>query len=186
MDRRDLLRAFSTAAAFTMLPSTAEAAWASLAAAPYAGLQQLSATDAATLGALADTWFPRTDTPSATDVGVVAWIDVVVNEYYSDAERKQFNDGLAAIDALVQSGAVPMPTNSPANSPAYSPASTAALFDVLEKKPRSDMAARGYWRLKGLVVHGYFTSERVQKEVLKNEIMPGRYVGDAPHIVPAR
>jgi len=186
MDRRDLLRAVGAAAAFTMLPSTAEAAWASLAAAPNAGLQQLSATDAATLGALADTWFPRTDTPSATDVGVVAWIDVVVNEYYSDAERKQFNDGLAAIDALVQSGAVPMPTNSPANSPAYSPASTAALFDVLEKKPRSDMAARGYWRLKGLVVHGYFTSERVQKEVLKNEIMPGRYVGDAPHIVPAR
>jgi len=178
MDRRDLLRAVGAAAAFTMLPSTAEAAWASLAAAPTAGLQLLSATDAATLGALADTWFPRTDTPSATDVGVVAWIDVVVNEYYSDAERKQFNDGLAAIDALVQSGGVPMP--------AYSPASNAALFDVLEKKPRSDMAARGYWRLKGLVVHGYFTSERVQKEVLKNEIMPGRYVGDAPHIVPTR
>jgi hypothetical protein len=182
MDRRDLLRAVGAAAAFTMLPRTAEAAWASLAAAPHAGLQVLSAADAATLGALADTWFPRTDTPSATDVGVVAWIDVVVNEYYSDAERKQFNDGLAAIDALVQSGAVPMP----ANSPAYSPASNAALFDVLEKKPRSDMAARGYWRLKGLVVHGYFTSERVQKEVLKNEIMPGRYVGDAPHIVSTR
>lgn len=178
MDRRNLLRAVGAAAAFTMLPSTAEAAWASLAAAPTAGLQLLSATDAATLGALADTWFPRTDTPSATDVGVVAWIDVVVNEYYSEAERKQFNDGLAAIDAVVQSGTVP--------GPAYSPASNAALFDVLEKKPRSDMAARGYWRLKGLVVHGYFTSERVQKEVLKNEIMPGRYVGDAPHIVPTR
>ena len=28
-------------------------------------------------------------------------------------------------------------------------------------------------RLKGLVVHGYFTSERVQKDVLKTVIMPG-------------
>jgi hypothetical protein len=178
MDRRDLLRAFGAAAAFTMLPSTAEAAWASVAASPGAGLKVLSSADAATLGALADTWFPRTDTPSATDVGVVAWIDVVVNEYYSDAERKQLDDGLAAIDALVKGGSVP--------GPAYSPASNAALFDILEKRPRNDAAARGYWRLKGLVVHGYFTSERVQKEVLKNEIMPGRYVGDAPHIVPSR
>jgi hypothetical protein len=30
------------------------------------------------------------------------------------------------------------------------------------------------------VVHGYFTSERVQKDILRNEIMPGRFVGDAP------
>ena len=179
MDRRDLLRAFGAAAAFTMLPSTAEAAWASVAATPATGaLGALTAADAAALGALADTWFPRTDTPSATDVGVVAWIDVVVKEYYSDAERKQLDDGLAAIDALMKGGSVP--------GPAYSPAANAALFEMLEKKPRSDMAARGYWRLKGLVVHGYFTSERVQKDVLKNEIMPGRYVGDAPHIVPSR
>ena len=90
----------------------------------------------------------------------------------------QLTDGLAAIDALMKGGSVP--------GPAYSPAANAALFEMLEKRPRSDMAARGYWRLKGLVVHGYFTSERVQKEVLKNEIMPGRYVGDAPHIVPTR
>jgi len=27
--------------------------------------------------------------------------------------------------------------------------------------------ARTYWRLKGLVVHGYFTSEPVMKNVLK-------------------
>jgi hypothetical protein len=29
-------------------------------------------------------------------------------------------------------------------------------------------------------VHGYFTSERVQKEVLKTVIMPGRFDGNAP------
>lgn len=178
MDRRDLLRAVGAAAAITMLPRTAEAAWASLATRATPAFQVLSAADAAMLGALADTWFPRTDTPSATDVNVVAWIDVVLAEYYSPEEKQQFEDGMTAIDALVKSGAVP--------TPAYSPASNVALFEILEKKPRNEAAARGYWRLKGLVVHGYFTSERVQKEVLKNEIMPGRYVGDAPHIVPAR
>ena len=45
---------------------------------------------------------------------------------------------------------------------------------------RTTAAVRGYQRAKGLVIHGYFTSERVQKDVLKTEIMPGRFVGDAP------
>lgn len=178
MDRRDLLRALGAAAAFTMLPSTAEAAWTSLAVRSSAGYQVLTPQDADWLGSFADTWFPRTDTPSATDVGILGWIDVVLAEYYSAEEKKQFDDGMAAIHAVVKSGAVP--------TPAYTPASNAALFALLENKPRSDTAARGYWRLKGLVVHGYFTSERVQKEVLKNEIMPGRFVGDAPHVVPVR
>jgi len=40
--------------------------------------------------------------------------------------------------------------------------------------------ARAWSRLKGLVVHGYFTSERVQKDVLKTVVMPGRFDGNAP------
>ena len=39
--------------------------------------------------------------------------------------------------------------------------------------------ARTYWRLKGLIIHGYFTSERVMKEVLHFEMMPGRFEGNA-------
>jgi hypothetical protein len=38
--------------------------------------------------------------------------------------------------------------------------------------------------VKGLVIHGYFTSERVQRDVLKTEIMPGRFDGAAD--MPAR
>jgi hypothetical protein len=45
---------------------------------------------------------------------------------------------------------------------------------------RETPEARAYARLKRLVVHGYFTSERVQKEVLKTEIMPGRFEGNVP------
>jgi hypothetical protein len=179
MDRRDLLRAVGAAAALTMLPSTAEAAWSTLAATPGVGLRVLTASDAAAIGALADTWFPRTDTPSATDVGVVAWVDVVLAGYYSADEKKAFDDGMTAMDALQRNGSLP-------GAP-YSATACTAMFDRLEKADRrADMAARGYWRLKGLILHGYFTSERVQKEVLKNEIMPGRYEGAAPHIVRAR
>jgi hypothetical protein len=34
--------------------------------------------------------------------------------------------------------------------------------------------------LKGLIIHGYFTSEAVMKRVLHTEIMPGRFDGAAP------
>jgi hypothetical protein len=36
MERRDLLRAFGAAAAFTLVPRTAQADWATVAAAPHA------------------------------------------------------------------------------------------------------------------------------------------------------
>ena len=41
-------------------------------------------------------------------------------------------------------------------------------------------ARRAYRRLRGFVLHGYLTSERVQREVLKVDITPGRYFGCTP------
>ena len=53
--------------------------------------------------------------------------------------------------------------------------------DAIERATnRRAEPVRTYWRFKGLVVHGYFTSERVMKDVLHIEIMPGRFDGAAP------
>ena len=177
MERRDLLRTLGAAAAFTLVPRSAQAAWARVAAAPAAPFRALTVFQVAQIDSIADTIFPRTETPSATDVNVSAWIDIIVAEYYGDDERKQFQDGLAAVDGVAKSGQVPMP--------AYTPESNAKLIELLEKGDRRSPEGRGYWRLKALIVHGYFTSERVQKEVLKIEVMPGRFLGDAPHVVRA-
>ena len=77
MERRDLLRALGAAGALALLPNETMAAWVRVAsgARPADGL-----TDAqlALVGAIADTILPRTDTPSATDVGVPAFVNVVV------------------------------------------------------------------------------------------------------------
>lgn len=178
MERRDLLRTLGAAAAFTLVPRSAQAAWARVGAAPTATFVALTPAQVAQINSLADTIFPRTDTPSATDVNISAWIDIIVAEYYGDDERKQFQDGLAAIDSIANGGQVP--------APAYSPESNAKLIELLEKMDRRSPEGRAYWRLKGLIVHGYFTSEAVQKGVLKVEVMPGRFVGDAPHVVRSR
>jgi len=154
MHRRDLLRALGAASALAVLPHDAVAAWARVATGlrPTNGL-----TDAqlARVGAIADVILPRTDTPSATDVGVPAFVNVVVSENYGDTEREAFVAGLDQLD----------------------PANIAALDGSTDRRTEP---ARTYWRLKGLIIHGYFTSEPVMKDVLHYEIMPGKFDGDAP------
>ncbi len=178
MDRRDLLRALGAAAVLSVVPHDAEAAWVRLARTPGTALRRLSVRDASLVGLLADTVIPRTDTPSATDVGVVAWVDLIVADYYTDDERRQFTDGLAAIDAArttVAAGGA-----GGAGGATDSAETFGKLVEQLERGDRRSAESRAWWRLKGLVLHGYFTSERVQKEVLKVNIMPGKFDGGAP------
>jgi len=173
MERRDLLRAFGTATALALLPHDAIAAWARVAS----GLRVADGlTDAqlALVGAVADGILPRTDTPSATDVGVPAFVNVIVTENYGDDERAAFTAGLDAIDARAkESGG--------GSFADLSPDARAAILDAIEAAAdRRAEPNRSYWRLKSLIVHGYFTSEPVMKRVLKIEIMPGKFDGAAP------
>jgi hypothetical protein len=123
--------------------------------------------------AIADTLIPRTDTPSATDVGVHEFVDVIVAEQLADDDRVKALAGLDAIDARAVSTAN-------AKFAELSEEARGAFIQSLESGPRDGEPARTYWRLKGLVVHGYFTSEQVMKEVLKTMVMPGKFEGAAP------
>jgi hypothetical protein len=174
MERRDVLRALGATAAFTLMPRTAQAAWDTVAAAPFASARALTDDRAELVASLADAIIPRTDTPSATDVGVPAFIDVIVAEYYSDDERAVFLAGLDLIGARLRRGDA-------TSFAGLSAESQKALLDSLDQPAdRQAPDARAWSRLKGLVVHGYFTSERVQKDVLKTVVMPGRFDGNAP------
>lgn len=176
MDRRDLLRALGSATALALLPADTIAAWSRVASGlrPSEGL---SDAQIALVGAIADTILPRTDTPSATDVGVPAFVNVVVGENYTDADRTAFLAGLDAIDALATSSAG-------ASFTQLAPDARGRAIESIESsKDRRSEPARTYWRLKGLILHGYFTSERVMTDVLHVEVMPGRFDGSAPMTV---
>lgn len=176
MLRRDLLKASAAAAALSLLPRDVHAAWARARDVVRTG--SLSPAQRSTVAALADAILPRTDSPGATDVGVPSFIDVIVTEYYSVTERAEFTAGVGAIDAL----AVAMTGQSFA---ALTGASLVSVMNALDRPTdRTAPAVRGYARLKPLIIHGYFTSEKVQKDVVKTEIWPGRYDGSAP--VPLR
>lgn len=95
MDRRSLLKSLAAAGAVALLPDDAAfAAWIRVGSRTGRGL-----TDAqlARIGAIADVILPRTDTPSATDVGVPAFVDIIVSENYSADDRAAF---VANLDAL--------------------------------------------------------------------------------------
>ena len=51
---------------------------------------------------LVDTIIPRSDTPGASDVGVPAFIDLMLAEWYEDKECMLFRNGLAAFNLYVQ------------------------------------------------------------------------------------
>ena len=173
MERRDLLRTLASAAALTVLPHKAAAAWERVAS----GIRLpsgLSDAHIALVRAIADTIIPRTDTPSATDVGVHGFVDVIVTEQITDEQRTSILAGLDAIEGLATAangGLVFYDLDEAARS---------AVIAGLESGSREAEPARTYWRLKGLIVHGYFTSEQVMKDVLKHRIMPGRFEGAAP------
>ena len=160
MDRRSLLKALAAAGAVSLIPHDAFAAWDRIAAGHRVpdGLTEAQLTR---VGAIADVILPRTDTPSATDVGVPAFVNVIVSEYFPDDERAAF---VANLDALEPD----------------------AIERIDAQSDRRSQPARTYWRLKELIVHGYFTSQPVMERVLHVEIMPGAFDGAAPMPSPRR
>jgi hypothetical protein len=179
MERRDLLRALASATALIVLPSDkALAAWSRVAS----GVRSPNAlTDAqlALVRAIADTIIPRTDTPSATDVGVHRFVEVIVAEQLSDTDRATGLAGLDAIDARALSEFKSVFSE-------LSPETRGKMIESLESGARNVEPAQTYWRLKGLIVHGYFTSEPVMKNVLKVKVMPGKFEGAAPVTIKRR
>jgi hypothetical protein len=172
MHRRDLLRAFGATTALALIPRDALAVWTRLGTGiPVA--DGLTESQLALVGAVADTILPRSDTPGATDVGVPAFVNVIVSENYPDDDRTAFVAGLDAIEARAK-------TDGGAPFAELSPEVRGKIIAAIESGERRSEPGRTYWRLKGLVVHGYFTSEQVSKDVLKVQITPGKFDGAAP------
>ena len=178
MKRRELLRALASAAALAVVPDKTVAAWSRVASG--IPLQNaLSPAHLALVRAIADTIIPRTNTPGATDVGVHKFVDVIVNEYLTDTERIAALAGLDTIDARAR-------TESNVTFAELSNDKRSMMIDGFETGDRGAEPSQTYWRIKGLIVHGYFTSERVMRDVLKVNVMPGKFEGAAPVTIKRR
>ncbi len=188
MDRREILKAAGVLLGVAISPSCSRAleSGEDLNAPPAGG--ELSADVQRIIEVLADLIIPETDTPGAIAAGVPQFIQQIVMDWYTAAERSIFLDGLTALDATSQSNwSLPFVE--------LEPAQQAKLLVALEPE-RGPQAQGGndltaifmpagaagevafYPKLKELTVLGYYTSEIGSTQELVYLPVPGRYDGD--------
>ncbi len=122
---------------------------------------------------LVDVILPKTDTPSASEVGVHRLIDKLMTEYCSETERKNFQEGIDKAIAAKPEDLVGYMTQI---------AAEAEKHDNNAKKPeKSNYRSTAFFsQLKGMTMTGYFTSEEICNNVLVYDPIPGEYIGCYP------
>ena len=134
--------------------------------------QYLNAQQFAIAAAAAERILPRTDTPGATDVGVPAFIDLMVGAYMSAEEQRMFKDGLAEAEtASITAHKIGFAALTPAQQDAV----LKAIATASQAKEKSF-----FHQLRELTLLGYFTSEQVGKNVLHYDPVPGKFQSDVP------
>jgi hypothetical protein len=173
MQRREVVRLLGAALALPFLPRSAGAA-IELGEQLHRRLRgeevpfrTLNVAQQALVTDIAEMIIPETDTPGATAVKVPQFVDLILSEWMSDAERSAFLAGLADIDAKGFTGS--------------SPAQRTELLTTLDAS-RADKTGAGhtFGRLKALTVYGYFTSQPVQRDILKTRMFFDGYHGNVP------
>ena len=192
MQRRDLLRILTAGA---VLPALAPDVFAFFRGAhPAAGyaLRTLNPHQNATVTLMTDLIIPETDTPGAKAANVNEFIDVILTEWATEDERKNFLIGLADIDK--QSNGL-FGKDFIAASPDQQFALLRAMDDAAmmaqgARRPhagntipedRDKQLVGNFWDVfKGITLHGYYTSEIGFTQELKLQIIPGALHGCAP------
>ena len=131
----------------------------------------LSADQLDLVAEIAERILPASDTPGAKDVEVQNFIDRQVALNASDEEKAMFLDGLSYIETKSTDIA----------GGSFSSISDEERDQVLQAVVDEWQDAPGekpfFPAFRGLVVTGYFTSERVCKEVLVYDPIPGEFNG---------
>lgn len=183
MRRREVLQILATGTALQLAPSKLlmflrEAR----ALIDTSSLRTLNAHQDATVKAMAEMIIPRTDTPGATDVGVSAFIDLMLTEWYDDDDRNRFLKGLADVDSHARALFGKEFFDCAA-------AQQADMLRVLGEKMIEETAEQSrvehefpsdvsfYPMLRRLTLTAYYTSEAGATDELHFEIIPGRFVG---------
>ena len=126
----------------------------------------------AIVAAAAERILPRTDTPGAIDVGVPAFVDLMVGEFMTAEEKRLFIDGLAEVDAASQAAHRRAFVQV---EPAQQDMLLRRIAEVSQAKERTF-----FHQLRELTLLGYFTSEQVGKHVTNYDPIPGVYRGCVP------
>ena len=137
--------------------------------------QFLSAEEVKLVSHVTERILPRTDSPGANDVLVHRFIDNAVKLNFTAEEQKQFVSGLAIFDDKCREIFDKIFIKcSPDNQDIVL---TAISAEASEFKSNAPGPEHIFPLLKGMAIMGYFTSEKVAREVLVYDPIPGEYTG---------
>ncbi len=187
LNRRNLLLAAGGVTIAALGAEGARRIWKEIAA-DVPPANALEAKHVAMITALANMILPTTETPGALDVGVPAWVAYVLSESFEPAGRQRLLGGLDALDerARAEFGrGIPDLAPEPLQS-LIDPLDHSGRFEefadrvvrVLGRRVSADgnlgsilsrygLERQGFREIKSLIVHGYFTSEPVQRGLMQ-------------------
>lgn len=146
----------------------------------------LNAHQYATAKAMAELILPRTDTPGATEIGVVDFIDLILTEWYDQADRARFLAGLTDLDSRTHArfGSDFLDCSSTQQADTLTELGEKMRDETKGSGPRlpGRRAARPtsfYAMFRHLTLTAYYTSEAGSTEELHFEMIPGQYQGCA-------
>jgi gluconate 2-dehydrogenase gamma chain len=130
------------------------------------------------VSAVSEIMIPRTDTPGAIDVGVPRFIDLMLEDVYTQKDRGHYLSGLADFDAAAHTE---QGKEFLALDPTHQVELVRRFHDaaVIEEQrpggPREDLQRPFILMMKELTLLGFFTSEAGATQVLQYVAVPGSY-----------
>lgn len=195
MQRRDLLKMIMVASGTAMVGAPA-LAYKKIPAVPLSRTP-FSEADVAFMNEVAEVILPQTDTPGAKAANVGITMAVIAADCYTDAQRKQFRQGLRDIDSRAKAafGKPFLLLTSTERTGLLTTLNQEALdFNaqqgttyVVRDKPSSREPGtelplpHPFSLVKQLTLYTFFTSETGAKKVLRYVPVPGYYDGDLPY-----
>jgi hypothetical protein len=147
----------------------------------------LSKEEGAMVEEVADLMLPRTTTPGARDVGVPAFIDVILKDAYPTDEQGRFVSGLKDFDSEAQRAhGKPFLQLQPAQRMAFLQQvhDTAAAAEKAQQQaqdiPVSERKRPFVLMIKELTLLGFFTSQVGATQVLQYVAVPGGFQACIP------
>jgi glucoside 3-dehydrogenase (cytochrome c) hitch-hiker subunit len=148
--------------------------------------QFLSTAEGAIVEDVAELILPRTDTPGARDVGVPAFIDVILKDAYPAEDQARFVSGLKDFDAEAQRAhgkpflELPQPQRLAFLQKVHDEAAAAERVQADNEVPPSQRKRPFVLMMKELTMLGFFVSKPGATQVLQYVAVPGGYQACIP------
>ena len=143
----------------------------------------LTASQRDIVSGVIDVMIPRTDTPGAVDVGVPGFIDLMLKDVYTQADRDRYLAGLADFDAtaVAENGKKFVALETTQQVALVRKFHDAAVGEERRlRRPHAHPQRPFILMTKELTLLGFFTSQAGATQVLQYVAVPGSYHGCIP------